>query len=235
MATFRLYYCDGNGSRFAVEEFVAADEAHAIERARAITQLRCPMFELWHGDRLVIRETKSAAGGPGRDPPRRVTAQRFLISPIDEWKTRRDMRILGSLISKAVSRTGADTGNIQLLDGAGGLRIVAQHRLEREFLDFFAVVNGNETSCSRAAVQAQRVIVEDVTTDPIFRGKPSGMMLLQAGLRSTHSTPIAVDGKVRGMISTHRRITWKPDADELSRIDRFAADAASVIRTVVLG
>jgi hypothetical protein len=52
--------------------------------------------------------------------------------------------------------------------------------------------------------------------------------LLRAGLRSTRSTPIVVDGKIRGMISTHRGINWRPDAEELRRIDSFSADAATL-------
>jgi len=120
-------------------------------------------------------------------------------------------------------------GNVQLHDGAGSLKIAVHQGFQREFLDFFAVVNAHIGSCGAALARTQRVVVEDVVTSPIFRGTPALTMMLKADARSCYSTPIVVGGSIKGMISVHRRVPWKPCPDELIQIDHYSSEAAAVL------
>jgi GAF domain-containing protein len=248
VTTYRLYL-RGAGRILCRHEFAARDDGEAQRFAEQLAGAAadvCDAFEVWEGGRVVHgpakprvdlnpapSEVSLAASAEAILQSDWAAAQsRRLASQFARWRNGRpDRSLLEQLIRQAVAVTGADTGNIQLHDGAGNLRIVAQHGLEREFLDYFAVVSddADDTACGRALRRGQRIIVEDVAGSPIFRGKASGRMLLRAGLNSAHSTPITADGRLFGMISTHRKINWRPDAEELRRIDRIAADAASAI------
>lgn len=230
-------------------EFAATDDGDARRIAELLADAAsdlCDSYEVWQAGRVVVCPEKPSAM-VGSEAPTHVQAaavaagetilrsgwpvaqSRRLLARLAQWRMRPDSSLLERVIRNAVKATGAHMGNIQLLDGAGNLEIAAQYGFQREFLDYFAVVNDVDTSCGSALKKARRVIVEDVTKSPIFRGKPTGATLLRAGVRSTYSTPIVVRGKIRGMVSTHRKIAWRPDVEELWRIDGFVADAASVI------
>jgi hypothetical protein len=248
-SVFYRIYLRANHRIVCRQEVAAANDDEARRIAALLAEAAsdmCDSFELWQGGRVVTGPDGAFGNGhnwlPAGIRTRTIVAaeailgsgwevaqSRRLVSQLAGWQRATDARLLDRLIQEAVAATGADTGNIQLHDGMGHLHIAAQHGLGREFLDYFAIVTVEGTSCGQALKSSARVVVEDVPTDPIFRDKPAGAMLLRTGLRSTHSTPIMVDGRVRGMISTHRRINWRPNAEELRAIDRFAADAATVI------
>jgi hypothetical protein len=62
MTSYRLYYCNSEGTKFGADDFHAANDAGAIERARVLVKLRSPVFEVWQGERLVHRERCAANG-----------------------------------------------------------------------------------------------------------------------------------------------------------------------------
>jgi len=246
-AQYRLYLRSSEGIVCRCE-FTAPGEtearAHAALLADAASDI-CRSFDLWQQARLVCHETvgdADAGGVDGQAPIALVEVAEAILQSswpiarskrlgarVRAWRKRPDASLLERLIRDAVAATGADTGNIQICGAGGDLRILAQQGHGRDFLDFFAVVNGQDTSCGCAAEGKAPVIVVDVTRSSIFRGKPSGRMLLGDGLQSTCSIPIVADGALRGVMSTHRRINWHPGADELSRLARFAIDAAAVM------
>lgn len=244
---YRLYLRSA-GRIVCRHELVAPSDAVAHHLAGLLAQAAadvCDSFEVWQGGRVVVwSETRLRADdGITTTEIRSLLLEsadailsgwpagrsKRLAAQLAKWKAAPDAGRLERIVRDAVLATGADTGNIQLHDGAGNLRIVAQYRLDRDFLDFFAVVTPGETSCGLAMQIAERVIVADVAASPIFRGNESGAALLRAGLRSTYSTPILVRGSVGGMLSTHRTYNWRPGVEELARIDHFAAAAASVV------
>ena len=246
--TYRLYL--RSGERIVCRhDFLAAgdDAAHRLATllAEAASDV-CDTFDLWQGARIVAGpqpgRRRLDAAVPGDLKATLVEVAEILLQgawPVAQserlaarlaaWRPRPDASLLERLLREVLVATGAHRGNIQLRDDAGNLHIVAQHGFGQEFLDYFAVVNDDDTSCGVALKKADRVIVEDVATSPIFCGKPSGEMLLRAGLRSTYSIPLMMRGLLRGMLSTHRTITWRPDAAELRTVDRFALDAAGLI------
>ncbi len=114
-------------------------------------------------------------------------------------------RCLRAILELAIAMTGAEKGNIQLLDPATGtLKIGAEQGFGAEFLEFFAVVDDGRSACGAAMRGGRRVIVEDVTQSDIFAGQESLRILLAENVRAVQSTPlVSSSGKIVGMISTH--------------------------------
>src|SRR6516164_10121958 len=71
---------------------------------------------------------------------------------------------LAGILDAAIAVTGADMGNLQLIDDASGsLVIAAQRGCNERFLRFFGSVAVDEKSACAAALSGRRIIVEDVT------------------------------------------------------------------------
>jgi hypothetical protein len=113
--------------------------------------------------------------------------------------------LFGKVLEGALSLSGADRGNVQLLDpAAGSLVIVAEHGFGAEFLDYFAVVDDDRSACGRAARRQAQTVIVDVTTDPGFA--PHRAIAAASGFRAVQSTPL-IDraGHLIGVVSTHYR------------------------------
>lgn len=139
------------------------------------------------------------------------------------------------ILEKAINLTGADMGTFQLFDAETNmLKITAQHGFRQPFLDFFADVHaGHGAACGTALEQRQRVIVEDVTTSPVFVGTPSLDIMLAAGVRSVQSTPlVSRTGELVGMLATHYREVRQADEIDLGFIDLLAGQSANIIEHV---
>ena len=76
--------------------------------------------------------------------------------------------MLHEILEAAIEMTGAEMGNIQLLDGAGVLKIAAQRGFEAPFLEFFDEVHDGQAACGAAMQRGERVIVDDVQQSPVF-------------------------------------------------------------------
>ena len=135
------------------------------------------------------------------------------------------------ILRAALEITGADMGNVQRADEAGGLTIAAQVGFERPFLEFFARVDSHTDSvCGRAMAASQRVTVDDVTTSPMFAGSAALQVLLAAGVRAVQSTPLFDrSNRFLGMLSTHYRSIHHFSDDELRWMDLLARHVADVI------
>ena len=79
--------------------------------------------------------------------------------------------------------------------------------------------------------RAKRVIVEDVTQSPIFRGHPALEVILDAGARSVQSTPLTdPSGRILGMLSTHWRSPRRLSESELATLDMLAKRTTILLR-----
>ena len=76
--------------------------------------------------------------------------------------------LLGEILDAGIEITAADMGNIQLLDDAGRLRIVAHRGFDAPFLEFFDEVHDGLAACGSALQKGERVIVEDVAAQSYF-------------------------------------------------------------------
>jgi signal transduction histidine kinase/CheY-like chemotaxis protein len=139
---------------------------------------------------------------------------------------------LDEILAAAIAITGADKGNIQLLDHESqALRIAAQLGFEEPFLSFFASVGCDEASaCGTAMRSRERIIVEDVAKSNVFAGQPSLPVMLGAQVRAVQSTPlVSTSGRVFGMISTHFCRSHRPSERDLRLLDILARQAADVL------
>jgi PAS domain S-box-containing protein len=137
---------------------------------------------------------------------------------------------LQEILNVAIEISGADKGNIQLVDPvSGSLNMSSENGFDRQFLEFFA--NGNQASaCGIALKTQQRVVVEDVRQSAIFVGSPSLKVMNQAEVRSVQSTPLVSSaGNVLGVISTHFTTTRRPTEQELRLMDLLARQVADYL------
>ncbi|HEX6448068.1 MAG TPA: GAF domain-containing protein [Trebonia sp.] len=137
--------------------------------------------------------------------------------------------LLPKILDGAMSLTGADFGNVQLLDPlSGALRIVTQSGFGSEFTDYFAVVDDDHSACGRAARQCAQTVIADVTTDPGFA--PHREIAAAAGFRAVQSTPLADSaGRLIGMVSTHFRHPGRPADRELRSLELFGDIAGEAV------
>src|SRR5262249_32730575 len=114
--------------------------------------------------------------------------------------------------------------------GENALRIVASRGFERPFLEYFNAVHKGEAACGTAMQRGERVVIEDVTTSPIFVGTPALDVLLAAGVCAVQTTPlVSRSGRLVGMLSTHHRQPFRPADRDLRVIDLLARQAADYI------
>ena len=114
---------------------------------------------------------------------------------------------------------------MQLFDATNRvLRIVPQHGLEREFLNYFDTVDcGNDCACSVAMNERSRIVVTDLATDSRFSNDSRGV-LLRAKVRSLQSAPLIDSiGKLVGMVSTRHSRPGVPMPHMLKQVDNLAA------------
>jgi PAS domain S-box-containing protein len=138
---------------------------------------------------------------------------------------------LNAVVDTAIVITGADKGNLQLLDPTtGALTIAAQRGFEDPFLNFFASVRDDASACAAAMKSGERVIVEDIRESQIFAGQSSEEVLLDAGVCAVTSTPLmASTGNLLGMVSTHFAAPHRPDERELRLMDLLARQTADYL------
>jgi anti-anti-sigma regulatory factor len=163
----------------------------------------------------------------------------FLKNERDDAKNR--SAVLGAILNQAMEIATTIQGDLQLVEPTLDVLVLEKHRgFSDEFLDFFAEVGDEDTACSAARRAGRRVSVSDVATDPIFAGRASGRMMLAAGSRAVHSTPIMnAAGRCAGMVSTHHpEAGHRLSPDQESALDQLARQAADWLawyhRTVVL-
>ncbi len=137
--------------------------------------------------------------------------------------------LLQEVMDTAVAIMRADRGSLQMVEG-DSLRIVAHHRHQQPFLEFFASAENRASTCGKVMMCRERVVVPDIETSPLFTGKPSLTVLREAGVRAVQSTPImSRTGVLLGIISTQWSKPYNPDEHDLWRIDLLARQAADLI------
>jgi len=140
---------------------------------------------------------------------------------------------LSEVVARAVKMTSADKGNLQILDRKKNeLHIVAHHGFSARFLEFFDYVQHSQGSCGTALARGQRVIVDDIANDSIFRGTKSGEVVLAEGIRAVQSIPLRTEAnQLVGVLSVHFRVA-RPSRENLFALtDAFAQQVADLIHS----
>lgn len=137
--------------------------------------------------------------------------------------------LLKEILQATIALQNADFGNIQLYNPKiQALEMVAHHGFRKDFLHHFATVTDAASACGRALKLRQRVIIEDVSKDPVYQ--PHRAIALSAGYRAVQATPLfSRNGEILGMISTHFRQPHRPLDRELRLTDLYARQAAEII------
>ena len=137
--------------------------------------------------------------------------------------------LLEEILTATIALQNADFGNVQLYHpDTHALEIVAHHGFHADFLHYFQSVHEGSAACGQALQQRERVIVEDVQTDPGFTRHRQ--IAASAGFRAVQSTPLfSRTGEPLGMISTHFRHPHRPSEHELRFTDLYARQAAEMI------
>ena len=137
--------------------------------------------------------------------------------------------LLEEVLNATIALQSADFGNLQLYnERTQTLEIVAQRGFGQDFLNHFSAVNESGAACGRALKRAERVIIEDVLTDPDFA--PHRAIAASAGFRAVQSTPLfSRSGEPLGIVSTHFRQPHRPSERELRLTDLYARQAAELI------
>ena len=138
-------------------------------------------------------------------------------------------RLLDEIVGGVSEITRADMGTIQLADN-GTLKIAAQRGFGLGFLELFRNMPTAEGACGLAMKQAERVIVEDVASSPVFAGTPALAEMLGAGILALQSTPLVTrSGEPVGVLSTYYRTHHRPSDRDLRFLDILARQTADLI------
>jgi PAS domain S-box-containing protein len=139
--------------------------------------------------------------------------------------------MLERIVETAIAVTGADCGDLQLLDiESGALVIAAQRGFQKPVLDFFAGTHAGQAACGTAMRLGERVIVEDVLSSELFIGTPARDILVDAGVRAVQSTPLfSRSGELLGVLSTHFSQPRRPEPRQMRLLDLLARQAADFI------
>ena len=163
-----------------------------------------------------------------------LTAELAAMTRLHEFSSRLlEINELQALLEEVLDATialqHADFGNIQLYDPeTRALKIVVHRGFQQEFLDHFKTVHDDSAACGRAMKLRERVIVEDVQSDPEFA--PHRRIAESADFRGVQSTPlVARSGEFLGMLSTHFRKPHRPGVRDLRFTDLYARYAAEII------
>lgn len=148
--------------------------------------------------------------------------------------------VLEAVLRAGLARMRTEHGAIQLVDRVdGGLQLELQQGFPDDFADVFAYVDGDDSASAVAVRRGARVVVADVTRDPMYAGRP-GEVLRQAGCCSAQVTPlIAPDGPALGTLITYdARPGHRPSTAEAAELDQVAREAGAWLdwhqRTIVL-
>jgi two-component system CheB/CheR fusion protein len=142
--------------------------------------------------------------------------------------------VLSHVLEATIRLLQADMGNIQLFDSQREvLEIIAHQGLPSEFLEYFREVRADDGSaCSRALQSGQRVIIEDVQTDPEY--EPHRAIAATSGFRAVQSTPlIGYQGQFLGILSTYFQHPHRPSDRELRMLDLYMPLMSAMIALAI--
>ncbi|HVW12479.1 MAG TPA: GAF domain-containing sensor histidine kinase [Mucilaginibacter sp.] len=137
---------------------------------------------------------------------------------------------LKEILALAIEFAEADRGNIQLFKlHTSSLHIAAHQGHGQPFLDHFRR-QGCSAVCEAALRAKNRVVVEDILSEPALERTKDQEVIKADGIRAVQSTPLVTrEGKVIGMMSTHFNKPHRPTAEQFRFLDLVASIAAEFI------
>jgi GAF domain-containing protein len=174
---------------------------------------------------------RRAGGGAATSFTHSRRFQPVLIAPmLSRLSAARDLKAtLQVALADAVALHGAEKGNLQLLDGAGRLVIVAELGFSAAFLQSFERVPFEAgTVCGRAALRRRTVFVREVADDAAFA--PFMSQARAVPFRAVLSSPlITSSGRLIGVISAHFANPFTPSPLELRTLEDYCVSLADAV------
>lgn len=170
--------------------------------------------------RSSVIKTAVAASAPAADEPLLDQAE-----VLDQLATGAELPTVLDCLARQLENRGAATGmrcSILLVDD-GQLRNGASPSLPRAYVDAIdgVAIGPSAGSCGTAAFRRQRVVVEDIQTDPLWA--PWRELAAQYGLRACWSEPIlGHHNEVLGTLAMYYTEPRRPRPEELRLIETAA-------------
>lgn len=146
-----------------------------------------------------------------------------LSAPLDLNST------LHEVLQAALSVHDSNMGLLSLCDPRrNGVQAAASSGFSRPFLKEVEFVPSGSGACGLCHQRRQRVVIEDVETDPSFA--PYRAAARRADFRAVHSTPlITCNDRMIGVLSVYFHKRRLPSEREIRLMDLFARQAADMI------
>jgi PAS domain S-box-containing protein len=182
-------------------------------------------------EQVRARERATAAESESRERAE-VLARLYSLAELCAPPNAQTKECLEEALALALWITGAHKGTVHLHEDEHGTLDLAVHKgLASVFVEFFKCVTDEVAAAFGVAFHSgARVIVEDITTSPIFAGKDTLNVLLGAGIRAVQSTPLrSGHGHVVGIVSTHFDKPHRPTERQCAYLDLLARQAADFL------
>lgn len=217
-------------------EHAQASGELALGRAAAGCRMRASLARVTEGDGDRAEIALLIAAAAAQPPADRREAELAGMCRMQELSTRLLHEhtlddLLEETLAAAIELTGADMGNLRLLDAdSGEMRIRAQRGFRQPFIEALETVNTRHRCCCSAALRrGERVVIGDVADSGDFYEDGLRAAMLGAGVRSVQATPlVSRRGEILGMISTHWRRPHGAQEQELRLLDVLARQAADL-------
>jgi GAF domain-containing protein len=112
--------------------------------------------------------------------------------------------------------------------------MAAQQGFSPKFMELFSVVHEDFAACGTTFRRRERVLVNDVTTDPIYNKKFGLEVTRGEGVRSIQSVPLLTSfGHFVGVIAVHYRSCGMPSVSAYQLESRHVQDVADHVEQFV--
>lgn len=203
---------------------VAATQATvAVQNANLLHSLRKEIGQREQAEQ-ALRESEQRLAAD-LEALRRIQQVRTRLIGSDDLQAR-----LSEILAAAAHLVGTDKGNIQLYDPESGILHIAVHQgFGERFLKRF-LEKGSPAVCDTAARKAERMIWEDVASEPALQGTEDLEVILADGIRAIQCTPLlGLDGRLLGLLNNHFGAPHRPGERDLRYLDLLARMAADFI------
>ena len=142
--------------------------------------------------------------------------------------------VLEQVLKVAMEVQSADMGLLSLCSSErDGLHLKVHRGFDKEYLRQIEWVPPGAGACGTCYEQRQRVVVENVETDPVFTLYREAARA--AGISACHSIPLITrTGSIIGVLSVHFRQPHRPSEREIRLMDLYARMAADIIENAQL-
>ncbi len=139
--------------------------------------------------------------------------------------------IFKKVIAVALEISGADMGNIRLIDPESGhLKITEQQGFDQPLKEFCNYTGEGDCLCDMAMKRNERFVIEDITQSPLVGNKTELEEHLAAGVHAVQSIPLKNrNSDLLGILSIYYRAANHPDKRLLTMLELLANQTADIM------